>query len=229
MFFKDLGLVIAAGGSGSRFSSSQNKLLVDYRGKPLFIHALATFLPLVAPGNLVIAVPCSLQAEMQAVADKYLPGNQIKWTVGGASRLASVVKGINLLPEDLELVAIHDAARPLATAELLDSLCSAARSVGGAIPGIAPVDTVKAIDSNGFITQNLVRKNLAMVATPQVFQLAKYKAALSLLPEELLSGNAESPLLTDDAAVFMQANHPVKVVFSAQSNPKITNPEDINK
>ena len=229
MFFQNLGMVIAAGGSGSRFSKSINKLLADYRGKPLLIHSLSVFLPLVAPGNMVVTVPADLLETMQNTVEKYLPGNQIRWTVGGASRLASVVNGIKLLPDDLELVAIHDAARPLATAELLDELCRTASEVGGAIPGNTPVDTIKAVDEDNFITGNPVRKFLAAVATPQVFSLQKYRIALSLLEPELLSGSVESPALTDDAAVFMHANYPVKVVFSDAPNPKITNPGDISR
>lgn len=223
----DLGMVIAAGGSGSRFSKTVNKLLVDFRGKPLLVHSLETFLPLVAPGNLVVAAPAELLDVMRSIAGEYLPGNSIRWTVGGATRVASVANAVRLIDPAVQLVAIHDAARPLAGRELLNELAAAALEYGGAIPGVPPVDTVKVIDSNGVITQNLVRKNLALVATPQVFVLQQYLAALAVLPPEILDGRCEDAVLTDDAAVFMQNGGRVKVVFSAQNNLKITLPSDI--
>lgn len=229
MIFDSLGMIIAAGGSGSRFSKTENKLLVDFRGKPVLIHALSTFLPVLKPGNMAIAAPANLLEEMKALVDSYLPGNMIKWTVGGATRLASVANAAGLLDRDLALVAIHDAARPQATVELLEELCKNAKIHGGAIPGIAPVDTVKAVDENGIITANLIRKNLALVATPQVFCFKDYLSALASLPEELLAGKVENAQLTDDAAVFMQAGFKVKVVFSQAQNTKITVKSDIDK
>ena len=222
-----LGMVIAAGGSGSRFSKTVNKLLVDYKNKPLLVHSLTTFLPEVYRDNLAVAAPAELLEEMRFIADKYLPGNKIRWTVGGATRLTSVAKAAALLDDDLELIAIHDAARPLADAVLLDDLCRAAQEVGGAIPGVKPVDTVKEINEDGIIVKNLIRKQLALVATPQVFNYKKYMQSLKMLPKAVLDGSLEDPMLTDDAAIFMLAGYQVKVVFSNQNNFKVTLPEDI--
>ncbi|MBR2356700.1 MAG: 2-C-methyl-D-erythritol 4-phosphate cytidylyltransferase [Lentisphaeria bacterium] len=227
MLFEKLGMVIAAGGSGSRFSKTVNKLLVDYQGKPLMIHALSTFLPVLAPGNMVVAAPAAELENMRNIAGKYLPGNSIKWVTGGATRLASVANGVAALPGDLEQVAIHDAARPLATVELLQELCSAAKEFGGAVPGAMPVDTVKRLDENGLIAENLIRARLANVATPQVFDRRAYCRALAELDKSLLDGSRESLLITDDAALFAQAGGKVKVVFHSLPNPKITLPTDI--
>ena len=220
-------MVIAAGGSGSRFSKTVNKLLVDYRGKPLMIHALSTFLPVLEAGNMVIAAAVSEIENMKNLVDEYLPGNNIRWVSGGATRLASVANAVAALPADLELIAIHDAARPLATAELLNELCEAARIYGGAIPGRTPVDTIKKIDENGMIVENLIRSDLMAVATPQVFKYQQYCHALKQLPEELLNGRSESQLITDDAALFLLAGGKVKAVLSYEPNTKITTLEDI--
>ena len=94
MLIKKLGMVIAAGGSGSRFSKTVNKLLVDYRGKPLMIHALSAFLPVLEPGNMAIAAPESEMENMQNLVNEYLPGNNIRWVVGGTTRLASVANAV---------------------------------------------------------------------------------------------------------------------------------------
>ena len=220
-------MVIAAGGSGSRFSKKVNKLLIEYKNKPLLIHSLETFLPVVFPGNLAVAAPEDLLEEMRSLVDKFLPGNCIKWTVGGATRLASVANAAKLLEKDTDLIAVHDAARPLADIDLLDELCKAAAEYGGAVPGVTPVDTVKEIDENGLIVKNLIRKQLANVATPQVFNFGKYMNALEMLPEDLLSGKVENPMLTDDAALFMLNGNQVKTVFSTRNNYKVTLPGDL--
>ena len=227
MKFNKLGMVIAAGGSGSRFSKKVNKLLVEYQGKPLIVHALATFLPVLLPGNLVVAAAASELEKMRSAVDSFLPGNSVHWVTGGATRLASVANAAAALPEDLELIAIHDAARPLASVKLLEELCLNAAIYGGAIPGSTPVNTVKAVDENGIITQNLIRSNLAEVATPQVFDCRKYRRALAELSADLLDGSTESLLITDDAALFTLAGGQVKVVFSSEPNFKVTLPGDI--
>ena len=227
MIFKKLGMVIAAGGSGSRFSKKINKLLVEYQSKPLMIHALATFLPVLEPGNLVVAAPTAELQNMQNIVNEYLPGNTIRWVTGGATRLASVANAVADLPENLELVAIHDAARPLASVKLLEDLCNAAEIYGGAVPGNTPVDTIKAVDENGLITQNLIRSQLAAVATPQVFEYKAYCRALAMLDADLRNGSVESSVITDDAAVFTRFGGKVKVVSSCEPNFKVTLPGDI--
>ena len=227
MIFNDLAIIIAAGGSGSRFSKNQNKLLADYRGKKLILHSLETFLPVLPEKALIVAAPADLLDEMRSIVDKALPNNTIQWTIGGATRLASVANALKLVPAGCRMTAIHDAARPLATVELLQELYQAANEYGGAVPGIAPVDTVKEIDSDGMICKNLVRSTLAMVATPQVFRLDEYWKSLQNLPQEVIKGQREEKLLTDDAAFFTQAGFKVKVVMSDKPNPKITYAQDI--
>ena len=108
MIFKKLGMVIDAGGSGSRFSKKINKLLVEYQSKPLMIHALVTFLPVLEPGNLVVAAPAAELQNMQNIVNEYLPGNTIRWVTGGATRLASVANAVADLPENLECIAASE-------------------------------------------------------------------------------------------------------------------------
>ena len=222
-------MIIAAGGSGSRFSKNLNKLLIEYKNKPLIVHTLLNFLPVIAPGALVVAAPENLLEVMRKVVDDFLPGNHVVWTIGGASRIASIANAFELLPTELETVAIHDAARPLASAELLRKLHSEAKIFGGAVPGSALVDTVKKVDENGLIKDSLIRKELAAVYTPQVFDYQKYKFALNTLDPAVRNGLSEDPLLTDDAALFTCCGFETKVLFSSEPNPKITVISDLEK
>lgn len=229
MVFKDLGMIVAAGGSGSRFSSQINKLLVNCHGKPILVLTLEKFISVIEPGKLVVAAPEDQLALMRDLTDKFLPGNQIRWTPGGATRVASVARAAALLPTNIRWVAIHDAARPLADVSLLEELLRTVREVGGAVPGIKMIDTVKLLDDSGLIAQNLIRKDLAAVATPQVFDYLSYMHALQALAPEIVDGTYEDAQLTDDTAIFMRSGGKVKVVYTNNANPKITTPEDLSK
>lgn len=222
-------MIIAAGGSSRRFGGEKNKLLCDYNNKPLIVHALETFCPVISRDRMIVAAPVDLLEQMRSVVEKYLPGNSIIWTLGGKTRVHSVIKALQAVPDDTDLLAIHDAARPLATVDLLTGLCAAAALIGGAVPGQTPVDTIKVVNADNLVTGNPVRKDLAAVATPQVFDFHRYQAAVKTLDDRIVNGEIDDPSLTDDAAIFMHGGGQVKVVFSSFPNPKITYINDLQK
>ena len=115
-------------------------------------------------------------------------------------------------------MAIHDAARPLASVELLSKLVDRARECGGAIPGVPVADSLKRLGPDGMISAPVDRDNLYAVATPQVFALDAYRRAI-LAPE------AES--CTDDAEVMRRAGYPVALVVDHACNLKVTTPSDL--
>lgn len=219
MNFPDLGMVIVAGG-GSRRYGSGNKLLENLDGIPLFLHSVRQFSPCCAAGGLVLVTP---EAEQECFADwlrRDLPGRAVKLVTGGAVRSESVRNGLNALPPGLSLVAVHDAARPLATPALLARCVEAARRCGGAVPGRPVVDTLKAVDESGHVVETVDRGRLRRVETPQVFQF-------ELLREAWRRAGEAGMEFTDDAAVMEFAGFPVEVVTHASDNLKITYPEDL--
>ena len=125
----DLGVIIAAGGSSQRYGE-KDKLLEELGGMPVFCCSIRSFLPLVAPGNMVVAVRREALDGYRRIADEFLPDNHIKWVAGGGNRVESVKNALAQLTLDTGLVAIHDAARPLATAELLERVAARARICG---------------------------------------------------------------------------------------------------
>lgn len=135
---------------------------------------------------------------------------------GGETRCLSVREGLAAVPEDTEYVAIHDAARPFVSAELISSVIRAAKSCGAAAPAVPVVDTVKTVDGAEFITGTPDRASLRAVSTPQVFLASRY-AALS-------AGETD---LYDDCQLFEKAGFPVLLVPGEAANFKITTPEDI--
>lgn len=220
MMIPDLAILVMAGGSGSRYASDRNKLLEQCGGVPLFVNSLKVLASLVPPGNCLLVVPETLKAEFAAAVREFLPKSSISIVTGGASRSDSVRNGLAALAENgSEFVAIHDAARPLVTAELLNGVLAGARRCGGAVPGKPVTDTLKKADASGRITATVDRTGLWRVETPQVFRRALLQDAYARFPGSL----------TDDAGIMEQAGYPVEIVENPAENLKLTYPGDFEK
>ena len=215
----DLGVIIAAGGSSQRYGE-KDKLLEDLGGMPVFLHSIRSFLPLVAPGNLVVAVRQEMLEEFRRICEKFLPGSSVRFVAGGANRVESVCNALKELPLAEGIVAIHDAARPLADAALLERLVSRARACGGAIAASKVADSLKLADQSGFIIAPVSRESVYHAETPQVFDLKKYRDACAAL---------DGAVPTDDAEIMRLAGYPVELVESGIWNMKLTSPADLAK
>ena len=216
----DLGVIIAAGGSSQRYGE-KDKLLENLGGMPVFCCSIRNFLPLISPGNMVVAVRRDALDSYRKRADEFLPGNRIKWVEGGKNRVESVTNALAKLPLQEGLVAIHDAARPLATAELLLKVAQRARICGGAIAASKVADSLKRAGENSMLISCPVDRELIYCAeTPQIFDLKNYRSACAAL-------NGEVP--TDDAEIMRLAGFPVELVISGIWNIKLTSPEDLAK
>ena len=210
-------LIVVGGGSGRRFGG--DKLLANVCGKPVFVHTLERLAP--AAKRLVLVVPAGREEEFRSVLAAYLPELSATIVAGGETRTASVKNGVlaaKLAPG--ELVAVHDAARPLATPELLHELCRRAHEVGGAVPGFPQADAQKRTDENGLIVADLPRANVWNVGTPQVFRAA-----------ELLRAYASDEVAEclDDAEAVRRTGGQVAVVRSDAPNRKLTTPADLEE
>jgi 2-C-methyl-D-erythritol 4-phosphate cytidylyltransferase len=135
---------------------------------------------------------------------------------GGATRSASVRAGLEAVPDDAEVIVIHDAARPAASPALFAAVVEAVRAgADGAVPGLPLVDTIKRIDAEGAVVATEDRAALVAVQTPQAFRAAALRAAHAL--------GADA---TDDAALVERAGR-VVVVPGDPANRKITVPDDL--
>lgn len=215
----DLGIVIAAGGSSSRFGV-KNKLFTLLNNKPVFIYCIQEFIKVVRPENIVITVPKSSKPEFESILSKYQDCNNINVVIGGVSRTQSVINGLNALPKNLNYVAIHDAARPLATCELLEQCYVIAQQHMGAIPGKRVNDTLKRVSKDGIIVNTIDRDNLIAVETPQVFNLESLLDAYDKARENKIEA-------TDDAGIMEYAGHTPRIIINDKLNIKITYPDDI--
>ena len=139
---------------------------------------------------------------------------------GGATRQASVRAGLEALgAHQPEIVLVHDAARPFASAALIGRAVAAAK-LGAAVPGIALSDTVKAVDAREHVTQTLDRASLRAIQTPQAFN---FSALLAAHRDAAAAGRDD---FSDDAALMEWAGHSVAVFAGEAGNVKLTMPED---
>jgi 2-C-methyl-D-erythritol 4-phosphate cytidylyltransferase len=205
-----LGLVVVAAGRGERLG--RDKVWEPLSGEPVVARALAALaVPPVERVALVVAA--ARLADGQALARCLaLPAVAVP---GGARRQDSVRNGLLALGP-CEWVAVHDAARPFATREILLRTLAAAQRTGAAVAAVPVADTIKRV-ADGLVVETLPRDELWAVQTPQVFR-----------GELLARAHREQPDdATDDAALVERCGATVGVAEGAYDNIKITTPDDL--
>jgi len=140
----------------------------------------------------------------------------VRCVPGGRRRRDSVAAGLGAVG-DAEIVAVHDAARPLVSPQLIEAVIAAARQHGAATAAIPCVDTIKRVEG-GMVVETLPREALVAVQTPQAFSTALLRRAHALRPSEDAS---------DDCLLVEWLGEPVAVVPGEVGNRKITHPEDL--
>lgn len=220
-FYSNAGIIFAAGGSSTRFGCG-NKLLCNLKNIPVFLHSIRTLGPLVPACNTALAVHADFLKEFQRRTALYMPGFPLQTVPGGATRTESVLRALEVLPQDLEFVAVHDAARPLVTAELFRRCLEACARHGAAIAAHRINDTVKMETPEGALaTPPVERDRLWGIETPQVF---RFSDLLSSLRRALADGRS----FTDDAAaVEFYTGFRAVPVENKENNIKITRIADL--
>lgn len=220
----DLGVVFAAGGSGKRFApdGAINKLFADLKGLPVFLHSIISFSEVCLRENMVLVVNGALELAFSEMLEEYLPNSGIRICAGGDTRMDSVYNGLLKLPETTTLAAVHDAARPLASANLLLDAYDCAKKYGNAVAGRRITDTVKRTDRDGIVTEDIDRERLWSVETPQIFDKEKLLAAY-------VKAFDMDFRATDDAGVMMFSGYPVKMFENMGKNSKLTFYGDLNE
>lgn len=197
--------VVVAAGSGTRFGTAkQYERLGDRRVLDWAVAAAGA-----ACRATVLVVPPERAEAPEPAVDAVV--------AGGTTRSASVRAGLRCVPDDVDVVVVHDAARPLATAALFRRVIAAVRDdVDGAVPALAVADTVKRVRHDGVVEATVDRAGLVAVQTPQAFRTAALRAA-----------HAGGPEGTDDAALVEAIGGRVVVVAGEHGNKKLTVPEDM--
>lgn len=206
--------IVAAAGSGTRMGASHNKTLLPVAGVPAVCRAIAS-LRQVCDGIVVVVKADEQPSFVDALAASGLTADA--FAEGGETRQQSVQNALALLPEDCDVVLVHDGARPLLTPLLVRRVAEAAAQHASAIPSLAVTDTVKRV-AQGQPGITLDRQFLRTVQTPQGFKTA------DLLKAYRLAGDN---VFTDDAAVLEHAGFQVHFVEGERRNIKLTTMEDL--
>ncbi|MGH7477902.1 MAG: 2-C-methyl-D-erythritol 4-phosphate cytidylyltransferase, partial [Longimicrobiales bacterium] len=199
---RDVGVIMAAAGAGLRFGGPP-KQFTELRGEPLLVHALRPFLEHSRVLHIVVALPGGVIAD----PPNWLPRGAapISLVTGGEARAESVREALEALDPAATLVVVHDAARPLVTAELVDRVVAAAADVGAAIAGVRATDTIKEVDADGRVVRTPSRDRLWHAQTPQAFRRALLERAF-----DVVGGRAAHA--TDEAMLVEWLGEPVAVV-----------------
>jgi 2-C-methyl-D-erythritol 4-phosphate cytidylyltransferase/2-C-methyl-D-erythritol 2,4-cyclodiphosphate synthase len=210
--------VVVAGGRGTRAGADMPKQFRPIDGAPMIRQSLLMF---VEHPDVALVQPVIHRDDVALFQSSTAGLQMLAPAFGGGTRQASVRAGLEALaPHAPEIVLVHDAARPFASAALASRAIEAARQSGAAIPSLPVTDTVKSVDANSRITATLDRASLRLVQTPQAF------AFPSLLEAHRKAARAGRDDFTDDAALAEWAGMTVTAFAGDAGNVKITTPED---
>ncbi|MEI8390732.1 MAG: 2-C-methyl-D-erythritol 4-phosphate cytidylyltransferase [bacterium] len=212
--------IIAAAGSGTRYSNNKNKLFEDLGGIPVIVHTLKKISAVKKINSIIICTSAGLVGEIEKLVNEYNILKVKKIIPGGKTRQESVFLGLlNLEKSNPDFVLIHDGARPLISEEIIKNSIEIAAEKGAAVVAVPVKDTIKKVNTK---TQEIIgtlkRDELWSIQTPQVF---KFKEILEA--HEVFKGQD----FTDDSALLEELKIPVNIVMGSYKNIKITTEEDL--
>ncbi|ACC98717.1 2-C-methyl-D-erythritol 4-phosphate cytidylyltransferase [Elusimicrobium minutum Pei191] len=202
--------IIVAGGSGTRMG--RPKQMLDIAGKPALARTVEAFKKVKNITEIIVVSAPETAAEIK----KIFP--EIKTVAPGATRLGSVISGVEAVDKNADVISVHDGARPLVNPEKVDLALKTAYDKGASVLAVPVKDTIKEC-SNGVVCKTLDRGVLYAAQTPQSYRADVLKNALEKYGKEL---NA-----TDESQLVEKTGVKVNIVESDYKNIKITTPEDL--
>jgi 2-C-methyl-D-erythritol 4-phosphate cytidylyltransferase len=211
--------VLAAAGAGERLGAGSAKALVQLAGRPLLAWCLDALAASTTVEQAIVAAPPGQERLVSELTERAATGLGVDVVAGASSRSRSVANGVERAV-GADVVVVHDAARPLVTAELVDRCVRALERWGcdGAIAAAQVTDAIKQTDRDGRVVSTLDRDGLWAVQTPQAF-------AAPVLRRALDGGELDSAY--DDAQLVEAVGGDVRVVEAPRENLKVTTPLDL--
>lgn len=211
--------IIVAAGSSTRMGGDVSKQFMEVAGLPVLSRTLLAFEKTKEIDEIIVVTREGDIAACRQLAEAHGITKLAAVVSGGATRALSVAAGFACVHPKSKFVAIHDGARCLVTPTMIERVCRAAFRHKAATAAYPVSDTVKTVNTRGFIEKTVDRNTVFLATTPQVFYADLYRAALATVkPLELL---------TDDNQLMEKLPYPVKVVDCGRENLKITEPRDI--
>jgi len=217
---KKVAAIICAAGPGTRFGGKRKKQFVEVAGRPVFLRSIELFSNRDEVKQILLGISPEDQESVKLQWGAKLSFFHVKVFLGGQERCDTIRKGLELLKEEIELVAVHDACRCCAGEQLVTDTMAKAAATGAAIPAAPVTATIKQV-KKGTIVRTVDRSDLFEAQTPQVFETSLLRRAYANLDK---LGKAA---VTDDAYLVEALGHKVAIVESDASNIKITRPSDI--
>ncbi|GGB70978.1 2-C-methyl-D-erythritol 4-phosphate cytidylyltransferase [Fictibacillus barbaricus] len=211
--------VIPAAGQGKRMNAGISKQWIELLGKPVLAHTLDVFEKDPACAGIILVGSEQELQQMQNFVQTFQYTKVRQIVPGGEERQQSVYEGLKKVPEDADLVLVHDAARPFITIDSIGQLVNKAVDTGSAVLAVPVKDTVKRVVQHQ-VEETIDRSSLWAVQTPQAFRLSIVKRA----HEE---ADSDGYLGTDDASLVERIGETVAIVMGDYHNIKLTTSDDL--
>jgi 2-C-methyl-D-erythritol 4-phosphate cytidylyltransferase len=213
--------IVPAAGTGERMGTNRKKPYLLLNKRPLLYYTLTALDSIASIAQIIVAVaPGDERFCQQQVLEKFHFNKSIQIIPGGSSRQESVRRLLERVPEDTQLVLIHDGARPLITPELLEQAIAETMVWKATVLAVPVKDTIKSANDTLQIEKTISRERLWAIQTPQTFER-------SVIQEAHQRASQEGFIGTDDAALVERMGVQVKIVMGSYDNIKITTPEDL--
>jgi len=218
--------ILPAAGLGTRMGHDKPKQFLELDGLPLLIFTLRRLAACSEISEFLIATLAEEEAHLKELVAAEKLGRPVRVVVGGGTRQESVGKALAQVGENVEIVLVHDAVRPLVTREQTERVLAAAREHGAAIVGIPARDTVKEVKRTSvpgdvaLITATIPRERVVLAQTPQAFRAKLLRDAYVLAARDDFNAS-------DEAGLVERLGHDVYVVSGSTRNLKVTRPGDM--
>jgi 2-C-methyl-D-erythritol 4-phosphate cytidylyltransferase len=219
--------ILPAAGLGTRMGHETPKQFLELDGVPIVILSLRRIAACPLITHIIVATRGEVVERLDARIREEKFRQEVLVVKGGDTRQSSVSLALKHIPEDTELVVVHDAVRPLITVELITRVIEEARRCEAAILAIPAMDTVKEVkraslpEDVALITATIPRERVVLAQTPQVFETQLLKRAFA-------EAEAEGVSASDEAGLIEKLGHEVFVVQGSERNIKITKPADMD-
>jgi len=214
---KKTAFIIAAAGSASRMG--RDKIFLSLGGCPAVAGPMLAAQRSEYVTEIIVAAKRSDVLAFWDLAKTFGITKLKSVVTGGQTRQQSVAQALDQTDAEIELIAVHDGARPLVTTQLIDAVCAGAEQYGAAVPALAATDSLKEA-SDGFVVRTADRDRFFSVQTPQVFDAGLYRGAMSV-------ASSTQKDFRDDCQLFEFMGHPVFLSAGDPRNIKLTGPIDV--
>jgi len=217
---KNVGVIICAAGASKRFGGKRKKPFVDVSGRAAFVRSVEFFADRDDVKQILLAIAPEDEEIVNVKWGPNLKFYNVKVCFGGAERFDTVSKAMELVKDNIELIAVHDAVRCCVKGEWIDKAIAAAAQTGAAILACPISATIKEAKDNTII-KTVDRAGLYEAQTPQVFEASLLRKAYSNLK------NLDKKKISDDSQLVEALGQKVSIVQTDASNIKITRKSDI--